>query len=139
MADFVPMDIAAQLLEAASRRTSWSIERASDLARTVAALVPGAEVDWDDDSGEEWARILVDRFVIALVRAQLPLVIVVRGEVGRLRALGSGVVVVIVDDMDTPRLSCRSDVISQVFPEREVSPTLEPEAFSALDLWFATT
>jgi len=96
-------------------------------------------MDWDEESGEEWARVLVDQFVVALVRAKIPLVIVVRGELSLVRQIEHAAVMIVVDDMDSPSLSATSKSIGHAFQEREVSPTLDPSAFSAMDLWFATT
>jgi hypothetical protein len=132
-------DITPQLLEATSLRPAWSADRARSLANALTEAIPDAWVDWDEDSGEEWARILEDRFVVALVRAKLPLAIIVRGEANRLRQLNHGAVAIVVDDMDTPLLTATGESVRRAFPEREVSPTLDPAAFSAMDLWFATT
>lgn len=132
-------DITPRLFDAVSSRAAWSPGHAGSLADSLAQAVTGAWVDWDEDSGEEWARVVVDQFVVALIRARTPLVLVVRGEASHLRRLGSEAVSVIVDDLETPWLTATEESIRQAFPEREVSPTLDPTAFSAMDLWFATT
>lgn len=82
-------------------------------------------MDWDEESGEEWARVLVDQFVVALIRAKIPLVIVVRGELTQVRQIEYDLVMIVVDDMDSPWLTATSESIGHAFQEREVSPTLD--------------
>lgn len=131
-------DISRPLLEAASRRTSRHPERRDELVRRVAGLISGAQIDRDWDAGEEWARIHVGHRFVALVRVRLPLVIAARPEADRLEALDGAAVLIVVTDLEAPQLTCSSDVLSQAFPEREVSRTFDPAGFSAADLWFAT-
>lgn len=133
------IDITSQLDDAGRLRAAWSPDHARSLAASFARAIPDAWVDWDEESGEEWARVLVDQFVVALIRAKIPLVIVVRSEFAQVRQIAHDAVSIVVDDMDSPWLSATSESIGQTFPEREVSPTLDPSAFSAMDLWFATT
>jgi hypothetical protein len=137
--DLVPIDITTQLVEAGRLRSDWAPRRSQSLARALTQAIPDARLDWDEDAGEEWVRVLVDQFVVALVRASTPLVIAVRGELSHLQDIDSGPVVVIVDDLETPWLTATEESLRLAFPEREVSPTLDPAAFSGMDLWFATT
>jgi hypothetical protein len=134
------LDISEDLLKAASMRSEWTRDQGRLLALTLSDSIPDAGLDWDEDAGEEWARILVEEDVAALVRIRIPLVIVVRQEARRIGGeIGDAAILIVVDDMDALNLSAQEDSLLMAFPERELSANLDPEEFSSSDLWFATS
>lgn len=132
-------DLSRHFYAATRGRPQWTRDRARSLAESVTASLPNAQLDWDEDAGEDWARVVVDQWVVALVRIPIPLLLVLRAEARDLSAMDPEVVVVPLDDMDSPDLRASTECILDAFPEREPSPTLNPGAFSAMDLWYATT
>lgn len=79
-----------------------------DLHELLERLTPQVEmrVDWDEDAGERWARILIDADAIAMVHAHLPLAFLQRIYLEPLKNLvdAEGLNVVVVDQFDVPIL-----------------------------------
>jgi hypothetical protein len=133
-------DITADLAAASSARQSWSPVDAAALLDSIAQALPGSMIDWDRDAGEEWGRIVDHDGVVAFVRARTPLVILARARFPDLAAIDdSRSIVIVVDDVDDPSLTASKASIEEAFPERRVSASLDLAAFSAMELWFATT
>ena len=139
MADETTVDLTSDFADAVLMRHGWSPDHARALANLLANSIPHGWVDWDDESGEEWARVSTERFVVAMVRVNIPLVVIVRSEMHQLRQFGFEVKAIAVPEMNTPCLSAAPEAMEQAFPERQMSPNLDPTTFSAMDLWFATT
>ncbi|MFL6074710.1 MAG: hypothetical protein ACJ73S_15045 [Mycobacteriales bacterium] len=104
------------------------------LAGSAAATVA---VDWDEAAGEAWGRLVLEGDVVALVSAKLPLMFVA-GKVGSLLGSMEGLVTVEVPALDAPVLQAGLDVLSGLFGSGERFHLLDPEGFSANDLWYAT-
>jgi hypothetical protein len=101
------------------------------------------ELDWDEDAGEDWARVLTGGKVAVLVSLIGPLAIVIGDATGWDRAEAGegpgGVVVLEVPGLDAVVLRCDPGVLRAAFGDRVVdNPALDADAFSAGDLWFAT-
>lgn len=127
---------------AAKSRGSWPMQALVDSVATDPAL-QGMRVDWDASGGEEWLRILKTSMVLGLVWVPGPLVIATSGhheivdEVERLT--GTTVEQVAVPHLDSPVLRMRADGIQEVWPGRDwPAGAIDPECFSAHDLWYAT-
>lgn len=138
-------DISSALRQAFDRRASWSPREVRRLLEAVIA-VPGAATfaDWDEDAGEDWARVVDDAGVVALVSARLPIVI------ARSSLITAGVLglppepeVVPVDATDTSLLRADAEALSTAFPEIEQAladnqTSFAREGFTADELWFLT-
>lgn len=131
-------DFTRELREASKRRASWSLERGRKLVQAISSSIAGAEVDWDEDSGEEWARILLGDRVVAMVRVRIPLAIVLN-ELSIPASMRREVVFISVGSLDATSMRADPESVASAFPERVVSPTLDLNEFSAFDLWFATS
>lgn len=137
------LTISESLFRAATSASSWSDGRVRSVLAELVSADPSRAADWDEEAGEAWARVLDDRGVVAFVSGQLPLLIVRSGTSGS-PDLGSDVLEVIevraVDDRD---LRADRTAIEAAFPElasslAEDPSLLDPEAFSAEELWYAT-
>ncbi|WP_431931218.1 hypothetical protein [Nonomuraea jabiensis] len=126
-------DIGDQVRSAASRAAAWGPGAALD---TAALLAPGGAVDWDEGAGESWARALDGDEVAALVSVRLPLLFAPPGRLAG-AALPAEVVAVAVDDLDEAVLSCPEAALAAAFGPG-VAGRLDPDAFSANDLWYVT-
>lgn len=130
------MEISPQLRTFVANRDSWSREVAVTVADGLADTCSGG-VDWDRDSGEDWIRILRGPEVVALVSAIGPLAFVVGSSADRELARRMGVVV--VPDLQAAVLASDVTALRDAFGERAVnSPALNPQCFSAEDLWFVS-
>jgi hypothetical protein len=113
-----------------------------DAVATDPAL-QGMRVEWDDAGGEEWLRILKTSMVLGLVWVPGPLVVATSGhheivdEVERLT--GTMVEQVAVPRLDSPVLRLQAERVGELWPDRQwPGDAIDPECFSAHDLWYAT-
>jgi hypothetical protein len=132
------VDLTPALTEAI-RRGPWSVEGARDLAATLARRT-GATVEWDEDAGERWARVLTGRHVLALVRTDLRLVLHRTDWAGRPPPdLTSEVVLTPIENFDECIFEADRQVLRSAFPSLVSAPeSLDAERFSISDLWWAT-
>jgi len=128
-------DIVHGLADAPAR---WSQERGAQVAQAFSRHL-GLTVSWDEDAGEDWARVIDDRRVRVFVGIRWPVVMVLEPDLSRLQALiPDDVACLVVTDMDERELSASEDSLFAAFGQRAHSAALTPGAFSATDLWFAT-
>jgi hypothetical protein len=135
-------DIGPALRTSAERAATWSQK---DFRDALAALTAGsarAVLDWDEASGEQWARLLVDGIPIAYIHVRLPLAMIGRKDVAARKLGALGLVEVLqYDDAEEPCFSVDLQTFGQAFPGcqwREEAAT--PTAFSPNDLhWMTAT
>lgn len=130
------MSIDESLQRAASTAATWSSTAAWQIASSL-ALSFETEVEWDEGAGEEWLRVLAGSRLVALVSIKLPFVFIKRS-VNELTGSSQNVVFVAVADFDDVELSCSSAVLAEVFGGTKRLGVLDPDGFSANDLWYAT-
>lgn len=132
------IDVTSQLAVAVINRVGWSPERALDSARTISSQVRG-DLDWDQDAGEEWVRVLLGVRVVALVSIVIPFGFILKASNANADFSASSLELVSVPDMDAPVLTCTPDALVAALGERTVSsPAVDVDGFSAEELWFAT-
>ena len=152
------IDITATMESFIAGKAGWRRQRGAELARATARQL-GGELDWDEDAGEDWARVLTGGKVAVLVSLTGPLAIVIGDRTGwsgpeasknsgigeaagvdEVAGAGAGAVVVIeVPELDATVLRCDPGVLRAAFGDRVVdNPALDADAFSAGDLWFCT-
>ncbi|MFD7084748.1 hypothetical protein [Streptomyces sp. NPDC059918] len=117
----------------AAWREEVAVGIADDLARSL-----GGVVDWDGEADEEWMSVLVQDSRVAMVSTALRLVVAGERVVGHLQIRTPGVSVIAVPSFDAPAMRCDVAVLARVFGGEGKFGELDPEAFSANDLWFAT-
>lgn len=129
------MDMGDGLREAMSSG-QWSRLMVGDAALALAET-SGGDVDWDEDAGECWARVLVEGRLAGLISAAIPFAIVdIRLENSNWSA--RGVVVIYVEDFDLPGMFCSGEVLASAFGSSPRLDLLGISSFSANDLWYST-
>jgi len=133
---------ATEAFATARRRGAWPMGQLVDSVATDPAL-QGMRVEWDQDAGEEWLRILKTSMVLGLVWVPGPLVVATSGhheivdEVERLTA--TTVEQIAVPHLDSPVLCLQPDRLEELWPDREwPRNAIDPVCLSAHDLWYAT-
>jgi len=96
-----------------------------------------AEVDWDEGAGEGWLRVLADAHLVALVSTKLPFVFL-QASTSEVADSVEGVTVVAVSDFYDVQLSCSLAILGEIFGASPRFRSLDPDGFSANDLWYAT-
>ena len=129
------MNISEILEQAAALATDWTAEAAVGVASSLKP--PQSVIDWDAGAGEAWARVISDYRVVALVSTKLPLVLTTLGQDVRV-AVREGVAVIALQSFESSELSCPSIALADVFGSSARLDMLDPESFSANDLWYAT-
>ena len=127
------IDVTAQVGRAWERRDDWSVSMASVVA-WVFASVHGLTVDFDGDAGETWVRLIGGGRPVAYLNVRVPLLL----SAGTTEAWPYPVVAIAVEDLDTATIRCAPDLLSDVFGSQRVQGRLDPEAFTAEGLWYAT-
>lgn len=136
-------DATDALRHAAERRAEWSTNQTLELATALSERSSSRKVEWDYDAGETWARVLDAEGVVALVSAEIPLLIVREHEPEPGQAMGPALSILKVTAVDTPDLSTDPVALFDAFPAleglmAEDPDSMRPERFSAEDLWLAT-
>lgn len=131
-------DVTDIIREMASAPRTGGQERGRQLARALGTEL-AARVVWDECAGEDWAQVVNDKGVRAIVGMRWPIVIVLDRDLPRLRALiPGGTACIAVTDMEEPELSASKESLIEAFGDRAGSISLSAPEFSAIDLWFAT-
>lgn len=129
------IDIDDTLQLALDAASSWTSAAALNLAR---AIGEDGAIDWDDGAGESWIRVIDrDGRVVAFVSVDLPFVMVEEAAVPSDGSLSSFPHVV-VPDLAEPALAATGQVLRDVFGNSPRLDIIDPNAFSANDLWYTT-
>jgi len=136
------IDVTANVASFSAGQAGWRRSQGAELAREAARGL-GGELDWDEDAGEDWARVLTGGKVAALISLIGPLAVVIgtgaRWQPPEADADAGAVVVIKVPGLDAAVLRCDPGVLRAAFGDRVVdNPALDADAFSVSDLWFAT-
>jgi hypothetical protein len=123
------------LLAAHRDSGAWTPAAAQAAARRIAA--ERSVVDWDDGAGEGWIRLLAGTAVEAYVSVAVPLLIAA-SSAGIPEELRPVLQTILVEDLDSPELCATVNVLEAVFGASGRIADLDPAAFSANDLWYAT-
>ena len=128
------IDIGESLASAAATGADWSataaLEKASYLKGGSMAVI-----DWDGGAGENWVRVIEQDQVVALVSAIIPVALARSDIIGK---LGADIFAIVVDDFENAEMFCSSAILEHVFGLTRISAVLDPDRFSANELWFAT-
>jgi hypothetical protein len=111
----------------------------ADVLVNVAGGLSGARLDWDEGAGEEWARIADTHGIVALIHLHVPLALVAANHADELDLAKHlpTYSIATVANMDAPILSAHHDDL-ETLAGRKVSSAIDPEEFSANDLWWVT-
>ena len=124
-------------------RGEWPVEQIVDAVGAARGCFAGLRCEWDRDADEQWLRLLKTSMVLALVWVPGPLVIATTGhhdlddEIEAL--LGLTVEQINIAHIDSPVLKVQPERISEIWPGLDwPTSAVDPAAFSAHDLWYAT-
>lgn len=132
-----PLDLTPILLEADDRRNLWSDQTVFEVLDVLRSGVDGASTDWDGPD-EAWARVLADDGLVALVHHLLPLVFLNQAhEELAASAEDNGARVVLVDDFNARHYRAERAALERL-GWHAAPDAVDPEGFSAEDLWYAT-
>ena len=136
------VDLTPLLSEARQFSSRWSKDKVRQAAKCILQHLRGTTLDWDEWAGEEWARVLLDRTVLALIHVQTPLVFMLatylrKDLASELSEIGSHTVS--VDDFEEKHYKVDQSRLKEVFPGKLwPSDAIDPEKLSIFDLWWAT-
>lgn len=137
-----PINLTPKLLEAAGRKATWSPGQLAAPTGTVAAGLPGVEVDWDPSAGEDWARIICGEQVRGILHARIPLAPLVEGPCFHTLAKltqGAGMVVVPGPDyLESEPFFIDPEVLASLRPSFDWLSDSEPVNLSMHDIYFAS-
>ena len=98
--------------------------------------LPSGKTDWDEEAGENWARVLVNAEVACLLSVNCPLVIVLDRYLPAIAGCVSNAVVVSVDSMETRAYAASRESARRL---RGAEPDeIDFAGFSMEELWWAT-
>ena len=135
------IDVTAKMKSFIAAKAGWRPEQGKELAQVLARQF-GDGLDWDEDAGEDWARVLEGEKVTVLVCMTGPMAIVIGDAASRVfvdTGDADALVVIYVPEFDAVVLHCDAIVLRDAFGDRVWdNPALDTDAFSASELWFCT-
>jgi hypothetical protein len=131
------IDISATLVKAVLARAGWSETAAHDFFSSV-ALALLADIDWDEDAGEQWARFIRGDVVVAMAWVSAPLLIADSEVAADLGVMDVSELTVLVPSMQAVEITADRQCLFELFGDRAHSVALDSACFSAEDLWYAT-
>jgi hypothetical protein len=129
-------DLRSILTKAIAARQLWQSSQVLSALHTLATLIPGGRVDWEQ-GGEDWGRVIGrDGSVAALICARLPLGFISASEVDP-ASLPRQLTWIQVASMSEAAFSVDKQMLEHAFG-RELSDNVDYNSLSAQDLWWAT-
>ena len=129
------IDVMSPVWRAWMVKDQWSATHASVVA-WAASLSQELTYEWNYEAGEDWLAFSQGNNGLGFMSAKLPLLLCTRALA--VRPWPDPLTVVEVPDLHERILTCDMDVLEKCF-ERKIDRTvLDPQAFSASDLWFCT-
>lgn len=127
-------------LQRGAEQSDWSASRAGEVLRRVSAFVIGGQIDWDEASGETWGRLLLGNDPAVAVSSLLPVAFVRTPVVAEVLSVLeiAGVRVILTSDWEQREFSADSEIVKQAFGVSEWSAAVDPDGFSASELWWMT-
>jgi hypothetical protein len=108
------------------------------VAEAIAAELK-TRLSWDEDAGEDWARALVKDEAGVMICMAGPLVVASAHVGAQIAVITSDVPVITAPTFDALVLSCDVQTLQAAFPNEDWGNLpLNPERFSADELWFCT-
>lgn len=133
-------DLTEALKRALELRGDWSEGHIFSILECIARQDASFVTDWDVGAGEDWARVLHNDKMVAIVCAASPLVVINKEAKCILNACLSmcSVVVEEVESMDKRQYCADLEVLEEALCAHSLSELLCINRFSISDLWWAT-
>lgn len=128
-------DISRPLWEAHTTRRRWS-EQAASIVSWTAALYLKIQTYRDTDVGENWITFCTNDRGIGFLGVQIPLLFA-NDDLMSI-PWPFPITVIQVENIENSELSCRDDILTEVFEGRINRHILGPDPISARDLWVST-
>ncbi len=135
------IDLTPIFLEAKSRASGWTLVRLLRFLWTLVDFLPMTTLDFDYESGVDWASIRYGKAAIAFVRREFPLMIIEEKWLTKIERLleEEQIVVLLVPDMTSGRYSLDASMIPTIFPKTVWAyDVVDPKCFSLGELWWTT-
>lgn len=131
------IDISETLAKASLARAEWPETSARNFFKTVAQALQ-ADIDWDEDAGEQWARFIRGNAVVAMAWVPAPLLLAEAELASDLAVMTVGELLVLIPSLGAAEITADRQRLSDLFGERAHSLAFDSACFSAEDLWYAT-
>ncbi len=136
-------DITASLRWAVANAKQWSREEVRRVLTEFVRAGSHRSLDWDEDAGEAWGRVVDDEGVVVMVSARMPLIVVRDSAARNASRSGWGAEMVSVTSLEDEHLKVDKAALVEAFPELAAQldnevPEFSPDHFAAQDLWFLT-
>ncbi len=133
------IDLSASL-RAARRHPTWSSQLLEATLSLLRDAIPSSKVDYDEDAGEEWGRLLMADEIVAILWRRGAFAFVHRRFADLVPLLTSaGVIAEIVADWDARSYRVQPADLSLLFERDAISDAVDPAGLSVNELWWATT
>jgi hypothetical protein len=132
------IDITPELQAFIAQQQDWGNDQSAEVAAAVAGEL-SAQLDWDRDAGEDWARVLLSDNSGVMICMSGPLVITTADVAMKITAKTGDFPVITVPSLDAIELTCDAQILRAAFGDQAWNnPALKVQHFSADELWFTT-
>ena len=134
------IDVTDVFARAIMDRKAWTVDRVARILDALLLAVPDAEVDWDRGAGEDWARVLRDGAVVALVHAHRPLAVVAaeHAEAAAPWLAPEDATLLVASDLDERVYRIDEAMLTRFVSGQVVPRSFDSSRFSINELWWAT-
>jgi hypothetical protein len=139
----VTRDITASLRRAMANDKQWSPEEVRGVLSELAGAGTHRSLDWDEDAGEAWGRVVDDDGIVALVSARRPLILIRDSAAPSAGRLPWEAEIIPVASIEGAQLRADKATLVEALPD--IAAQLDDEVsdfsthrFSAEQLWFMT-
>lgn len=133
-------DLTQPLIAARERAQEWTQETFWKTVELLLEKLPDTFLRFDYDAGEEWASIRWEEDLVALVRYDAPLIIIVEGSAKKVQPFleSNQIVTILVESMESKIYSIKPSKIGEIFPKNDWPSEIPSDQLSIGDLWWAT-
>jgi hypothetical protein len=134
------MDISEKLIIASAKTENWSESHFFQIVSECAAVLPESSIDWDNEAGEEWGRILIGDVVVAILCVRIPFCVFHHSWKTSLISIleKRNLVTVEVQDWDAREFCAQPSIVLQIFKCDSLSNAVDFSQFSLNEFWWAT-
>lgn len=124
--------------EALLGRKGWNPNSVRKVVAAFRSVLPAASVDWEEGD-ENWARLMIDGEVVAIVNALVPIVVVLSKLRDKVQGLAENnkVALIVADSFSDHSFCVDKQLVEQVVA-RELSSNIDYRSLSIDDLWWTT-
>jgi hypothetical protein len=135
------MNISNALSLAKENEKVWDTKNLFSVIILILRRIERAWISWDEESGEEWAKIMHYDSVIAYINATIPIIMIKTGEVSKaiIPELEKKYPIIPFTNPEQKEFSVNMSAFERAFPDNKWRNAIcEPDNFSAQELYFMT-